>query len=90
MSIYLFYSWIFAISLCQITDFHKYAVQPVPIQVLLQRTSFILQKAFTNLLYLPCYTFQWKGDCLTGALWIMAYKFLITVAVKPPWCLSEK
>jgi len=49
------------------------------------KSQVFLQKAFTNLLYL-----QWKGDCLTGALWIMAYKFLITVAVKPPWCLSEE
>ena len=37
-----------------------------------------------------CYTFQWKGDCLTGALWIMAYNLLIAAAVKPPWCLSEE
>ena len=37
-----------------------------------------------------CYLRQWKGDCLTGALWIIAYKLLIIVAVKPPWCLSEE
>jgi hypothetical protein len=36
-----------------------------------------------------CYRHQRKAVCLTGELWIFAYKFLIIAAVKPPWCLSE-
>jgi len=39
-------------------------------------------KTYTN--------FQWKGVFLKGSIWIFAYKFLMTGAVKPPNCLSEE
>ncbi len=37
--------------------------------------------------YLHCPVESWL-PC--GSIWIFAYRFLITAAVKPTWCLSEE